>query len=164
MYVCSADEGPRFLVLGGTETRLAVPAAASGGAYCILDQVIPAGHVTPIHRHEKEDQTAFVLEGTLGFWVEGGEEVEVGAGGSVSRPRGRFHASWNPTESPTRILEITSPGERFERWVWDVHEATQRDGVSLATIAEVGGRYGITYVEALEGGPMRAGDWFRSER
>ncbi len=164
MYVCPAGEGPRFLVLGGTETRLAVPAAASGGAYCILDQVIPAGHTTPIHRHANEDQTAFVLDGTLGFWVEGASEVEVGAGGSVSRPRGRFHASWNPTDSPTRILEITSPGEDFERWVWDVNEATERDGLSLATIVEVGARYGITYVEALEGGPSRAGLSLQGER
>ncbi len=161
MYVTLADEGPRFLVLGGSETRLAVPAAASGGAYCILDQVIPAGHTTPIHRHTKEDQTAFVLDGTLGFWVEGESEIEVGAGSSVSRPRGQFHSSWNPTDSPTRILEITSPGEEFERWVWDVHAATERDGLSLATIVEVGGRYGITYVEAMEGAPSRPGSWFQ---
>ena len=163
MYVCHMGEGPHF-VLGGTETRLVGPASASGGAYCMLDQVIPAGFVTPKHSHANEDQVAFVLEGTLGFWVEGASEVEVTAGAFVSRPRGLLHALWNASDSPARMLEITSPGEAFERWVWDVHAAVERDGLSQATIVEVGERYGITYADEAEAGLSRKDSWFQGER
>jgi quercetin dioxygenase-like cupin family protein len=149
MYVCREGEADE-LAIGATQTFIAVPSATTGGAYCILDQIIPAGLVSPAHRHEHEDQAAYVLEGKLGFWVEGSPECEASAGAVVLRPRGALHAIWNPSNGPARILEITSPGEQFERWMRQLSDLTRRGAAEEAEVRNLANGYGITFAEPHE--------------
>jgi mannose-6-phosphate isomerase-like protein (cupin superfamily) len=127
------------------ETRIVAPSAATGGAYCVLHQFIPAGLISPAHRHEYEDQVAYVLEGMLGFWVEGSGEVAVGAGSCVARPRGLLHALWNISPQRACILEITSPGESFERYMRELSALTRRGDADEAEVRRLAARHGITF-------------------
>ncbi len=63
----------------------------------------------PVHRHTREDEYSFVLEGRLGAML-GEEEVFAEAGTLVFKPRGQWHTFWNAGDTPVRLLEIISPG------------------------------------------------------
>ena len=62
----------------------------------------------PLHRHAREDEYSYVLEGRMGALL--GEEVlEAGPGELVLKPRNQWHTFWNAGDEPCRILEIISP-------------------------------------------------------
>src|SRR6188472_4612477 len=49
----------------------------TGGAYAILEQMIPAGHGPPLHIHRHETEIFYVLDG----------QFEITSGGQRLRPR-----------------------------------------------------------------------------
>jgi len=62
-----------------------------------------------MHRHTKEDEFSFILEGRVWFVAEG-EEVVADVGDLVFKPRGEWHTFWNAGKAPARMLEMISPG------------------------------------------------------
>jgi mannose-6-phosphate isomerase-like protein (cupin superfamily) len=80
----------------------------TGGAFSIVEHPIDPRAVVPPHLHTKEDEISFVIEGTIGA-RQGDEEVTLGRGGYLVKPRGLLHSFWNPTDEPARILEIITP-------------------------------------------------------
>ena len=61
-----------------------------------------------MHRHGREDEYSFVIEGRLGVWQDG-EEIVAEAGELVFKPRGRWHTFWNAGNEPLRVLELITP-------------------------------------------------------
>ncbi len=126
-----------------------VIAAWTSGAVCISEATFAPRWFAPMHRHEHECQIVVVVSGTIGFYVEGDDEIELSAGGYSYRPIGRLHASWNPTDEPARVMEITSPATSFEACMRDL--STLRDR-------------GEATVEAVRRRAKEAGIIFESER
>ena len=92
----------------------------SGGGFASLVEhpMPPRALAAPLHRHSREDEYSFVLEGRLGALL--GDEVVYGAPGDlVFKPRGQWHTFWNAGDEPARILEIISPAG-FERYFAEV--------------------------------------------
>jgi quercetin dioxygenase-like cupin family protein len=89
--------------------RYLVEGQDSGGAIAVVEHVL-AAHVlaAPIHRHSREDEYSFVIDGRLGVWQEG-EEVIAEPGALVCKPRGRWHTFWNAGDEPLRVLELITP-------------------------------------------------------
>ena len=93
-----------------------------------------------MHVHEREDEYSYVLEGELGVQV--GDEIRYAkAGELVFKPRGIWHAFWNRTDEPARVLEIISPAG-FERYFAELKPllASQPDFEGLAALQA---RYGL---------------------
>jgi mannose-6-phosphate isomerase-like protein (cupin superfamily) len=90
--------------------RYMIDAEDSGGGFSLVEHTL-APHVlaAPLHRHTREDEYSFVLEGRLGA-VLGDEEVFAEAGSLVFKPRGQWHTFWNAGDVQVRLLEIISPG------------------------------------------------------
>ena len=118
-------------------------------AFCTLRSVVAPGFFSPVHLHREQSQTSVVLSGTLGFWVEGEEEVVLGPGGYVFRPKGRNHAFWNPTEEAAEVLEITSPSGDFQQWMLDLSEMMAGDGASKEEVAVRAEQAGIVFAPGL---------------
>jgi gentisate 1,2-dioxygenase len=95
----------------------------------------------PLHRHSREDEYSYVLEGRLGALL--GEDVlEAGPGDLVFKPRDQWHTFWNAADEPCRILEIIAPAG-FERFF---AELAEMGGPAAADPAALGGlsqRYGL---------------------
>src|SRR3954463_119367 len=91
--------GVRFMIPGeDTSERLAL----------VEHPMPPRALAAPLHRHNREDEYSYVLEGRMGALL--GEEVlEVGTGELVVKTRGQWHTFWNAGEEPARVLEIISP-------------------------------------------------------
>jgi gentisate 1,2-dioxygenase len=96
----------------------------------------PRRLAAPLHRHSREDEYSFVLEGRLGALL--GDEVVYGEPGDlVFKPRDQWHTFWNAGDEPARILEIISPAgfERFFDELVDLGGAGQAEEQSLIDLS-----------------------------
>ena len=86
----------------------------SGGALTAIENVIAPADGPPLHVHEHEDESWYVIEGELRFRL--GEEIAMAPEGSfVFVPRGTPHCFQNAGDVPARILVLFNPSgmERF---------------------------------------------------
>ena len=102
-------------MLGSMGVRFMIDGDESGGGFSLVEHPIPARALAaPLHRHRREDEYSFVLEGRVGALL--GDEVVYGEPGDlIFKPRGQWHTFWNAGDEPARILEIISPAG-FERY------------------------------------------------
>jgi len=126
--------------LGSIGVRLMIEGPEAGDRFSLVEHPMsPRALAAPLHRHTREDEYSYVLEGRLGALL--GEEVVVaGPGDLVFKPRNQWHTFWNAGDEPARILEIISPAG-FERYF---EELVDLGGVSQAgpeTLAELCARY-----------------------
>ena len=103
--------GVRFMIWG----------EESGGSVSLVEHPIPPRTlVAPLHRHSREDEYSYVLEGRMGAQL--GDDVVVAEPGDlVFKPRHQWHTFWNAGDGPCRILEIISPAG-FEHFFDEVGE------------------------------------------
>ena len=150
------SDGPRIIGprgghavdLGSLGVRFMVWGEESGGGFSLVEHPIPARTLcAPLHRHSREDEYSFVLEGRMGAQL-GDDVVFAGPGDLVFKPRGQWHTFWNDGDSPCRILEIISPAG-FEHFFAELGAAlAAAAGGNPAAMAEASTldvRYGIEF-------------------
>jgi mannose-6-phosphate isomerase-like protein (cupin superfamily) len=94
----------------GLGVRFMIDGDATDGRFSLVEHPMqPRSLGAPLHRHANEDEYSYVLEGRVGIQI-GDDTVEAGPGDLVLKPRGQWHAFWNPADEPARLLEIISPG------------------------------------------------------
>jgi mannose-6-phosphate isomerase-like protein (cupin superfamily) len=126
--------------LAGIGVRFMAWATETGGGFSLVEHpMAPRALAAPLHRHSREDEYSFVLEGRMGADL-GGEIVVAEAGDLVFKPRAEWHTFWNAGDEPCRILEIISPGG-FERYFEEIVDMTGERGPE--TIAPIAARYGL---------------------
>jgi gentisate 1,2-dioxygenase len=101
----------------------------------------PRALAAPLHRHTREDEYSFVLEGRMGALL-GDDVVEAGAGDLVFKPRNQWHTFWNAGDEPCRILEIIAPSG-FERFFQELSDLGGALKAAPEALAELSGRYGL---------------------
>ncbi len=95
----------------------------------------------PLHRHTREDEYSYVLEGQVGALL--GEDVVIGEPGDlIFKPRGQWHTLWNAGERPARILEIISPAG-FERFFEELVDLGGITAVDPERFGELCARYAL---------------------
>lgn len=95
--------------IGGFGIAFLAGAEATDGAYALVEHTLAPGRIgAPPHRHSREDELSYVLEGTLTVWRDG-VVTEAGPGSVVRKPRGEWHTFWNAGATPVRFLELISP-------------------------------------------------------
>ena len=115
--------------LGGIGVRLMAETGETGGGFSLVEHPMPARSLAaPLHRHSREDEYSYVLEGRLGADL-GGEVLYGEVGDLVFKPRGQWHTFWNAGDEPARILEIISPAgfEQFFDKLVDLGGVTKAD-------------------------------------
>jgi mannose-6-phosphate isomerase-like protein (cupin superfamily) len=129
--------------LASIGVRFMIDGKESGGGWSLVEHPMPARALAaPLHRHSREDEYSFVLEGRVGALL--GEEVVHGDPGDlIFKPRGQWHTFWNAGDQPSRMLELISPAG-FERYFEELvdlpTDAGPRDRAHIAAIAT---RYGL---------------------
>jgi quercetin dioxygenase-like cupin family protein len=86
-----------------------VESAETDGAFAMAVVTQPPGVATPLHRHTREAEVFYVLEGTLTYRA-GDETFELSQGSSIYLPRGVPHAFRIRGEAPARLIALTLPG------------------------------------------------------
>ncbi len=129
--------------LGSIGMRFMVGGDASGGGFSLVEHpMAPHGLAAPLHRHSREDEYSFVLEGRVGALL-GGEVVYGEPGDLIFKPRGQWHTFWNAGDEPARILEIISPAG-FERFFAEMTDPANAAGPpDPAAMAAGAAHYGV---------------------
>ena len=123
--------------LGSIGVRFMIDGDETGGGFSLVEHPMPPRALAaPLHRHNREDEYSFVLEGKVGALL--GEKVLVGEPGDlIFKPRNQWHTFWNAGDEPARILEIIAPAgfERFFEELVDLGGVTQADPQVLAELS-----------------------------
>jgi len=117
----------------------------SGGALSIVEHPFAVGALVPPHIHHREDEFSIVLEGQIGF-RSNDQEVVLGPGGYIVKPRGETHAMWNAGSSPARMIEVISPAG-FERFFRELSDMTAAGAPDMANMARLAERYELPFAE-----------------
>jgi quercetin dioxygenase-like cupin family protein len=141
-WVLGAKDGKAGM-LGSMGVRFMLAGDKTGGGFSLVEHPIPPRALAaPLHRHSREDEYSFVLEGRVGALL--GDQVVYGeAGDLISKPRGQWHTFWNAGSDPARVLEVISPAGfegYFEEMVEYLRETRPPEPNALTAIAS---RYGL---------------------
>ena len=145
-----ASQGPRIIGpdggkavdLGSIGARFMAWTEETGGGFSLVEHPMPPRHLAaPVHKHSREDEYSFVVEGRMGALL-GDDVVYAEVGDLAFKPRDQWHTFWNAGDEPCRILEIISPGgfEHFFDELGDMVDAQEMDPEKLAAL---GARYGL---------------------
>ena len=121
-YALAKEEGRAVWFLG-TLVIVKATGEQTGGAFGLVDNVLPAGFASPYHVHRNEDEACYVAEGEMAFYV-GEERVEAGPGAFVYGPRGVPHGFEVEGDAPARILLQNYPAG-FEGFPVEVGEPAE---------------------------------------
>jgi quercetin dioxygenase-like cupin family protein len=122
-----------------------IDGADSGGALSIVEHTFAVGALVPPHLHTREDEYSAVLEGEIGFRSED-DEVVLGAGGYIVKPRAQIHAMWNAGTTPARMIEVIAPAG-FEHFFRELVEITSQRRPTPEEVAGIGDRYGLPFAQ-----------------
>ncbi len=107
--VLTAQDG---LVVGdpaGVRDRFMIDGKDAGNRFALVQHLFsPKALAAPMHRHHKEDEYTYVLEGRIGA-ILGDEEVVGEPGDLIFKPRNQWHTFWNAGDEPASALEIHLP-------------------------------------------------------
>jgi quercetin dioxygenase-like cupin family protein len=117
----------------------------TGGGVSIVEHPFDVGALVPPHVHTLEDEISVVLEGEIGF-RSGDQEVVLGPGGYIVKPRGEVHAMWNAGSTPARMIEVISPAG-FENFFRELAGMTAAGPVDFEVIGKLAERYQLPFAE-----------------
>jgi quercetin dioxygenase-like cupin family protein len=127
-----ADQRARRHLGGLVTTRAA--AEDTNGSLAVVEERAARGYTTPPHVHRREDETLFVIDGTLEYTVDG-VTATAGAGEAAFLPRGRPH-TFAVVSAQAHFLVIITPGG-FERFFGEVSPPASADERSVTDPARM---------------------------
>jgi mannose-6-phosphate isomerase-like protein (cupin superfamily) len=128
--------------LGSIGVRFMIDGDETDGGFSLVEHPMsPRALAAPLHRHLREDEYSYVLEGRMGALL-GDEVLEAGPGDLVFKPRNQWHTFWNAGDEPCRILEIIAPAG-FERFFAELDELGGAVDAPPEQLAELSQRYGL---------------------
>jgi mannose-6-phosphate isomerase-like protein (cupin superfamily) len=124
--------------LGSIGVRFMIDGDVTAQGFSLVEHPMSARALAaPLHRHTREDEYSYVLEGRMGALL-GDQHVEAGPRDLVFKPRNQWHTFWNAGDAPCRILEIISPAgfERFFEELVDMGGVASSDPATLGELCE----------------------------
>jgi quercetin dioxygenase-like cupin family protein len=105
----------------------------------VIEEVVPPNGAAPLHRHSREDEICYVIEGTFRIW-RGDEVIDVSPGGVALLPRGQVHTFKNIGTGPGRLLTVILPAgfEQFFAVVAERHLGDEDMDEIVAVAADFG--------------------------
>ncbi len=154
VVVHHAGQGPGTWAMGSLFEHL-VTAGDSGGTLGMSLVTQPPGIATPLHRHTREAEAWFVLEGRVDY--QAGDDVhELSDGAFIYLPSELPHAFRIRGSRPARFLALTTPGGLMGLYdevgvpAGAMHLPGEGEGLEMAEEIgrwnEVGPRYGLEVV------------------
>ncbi len=141
--VIQPGAGRRGALAPGVGVVFKLGGADTAGALSIVEHPFEVGALVPPHIHTLEDEFSIVLEGEIGF-RSNDQEVVLGPGGYIVKPRGEVHAMWNAGSIPARMIEVISPAG-FENFFHAFVDMTDAGPPDMGAIMELGARYGLPF-------------------
>jgi quercetin dioxygenase-like cupin family protein len=139
-------DSARVLRAFGEELTVLLDGERTVGNLTMWTENTPPGGGPPPHYHLNEDETFHVLEGRVGFLLDG-EWNEVGPGGTAFMPRGVVHTFKNVGDQPSHMLIMTTPSGIEKFFQRCAEEFAKSGGADMSRLAEIGVEHGIHFVQ-----------------
>jgi mannose-6-phosphate isomerase-like protein (cupin superfamily) len=98
-----------LLTARGNVMAFKAVAEQTGGDFSLMERTVPPGaRRPPAHRHVNCSEGFFVLDGLIGFEIDG-DELRGGPGDFVLAQRGAAHTFGNAGDEPARLLVLHAP-------------------------------------------------------
>lgn len=143
-HITRAGEEQRLAWIAGSIHHITLDAAATEGRLTVVRSTMGTGGTSPVHVHEREDETILVLSGSGVIWA-GDKRWELQPGDTAFLPRGLPHTYL--FTSDTELLTVCNPSgmeEFFRAAGWDLAKPKPDDWAvdmrSLAKAGEAGGQ------------------------
>jgi uncharacterized cupin superfamily protein len=130
---------------GGGTMRLVTHCADTGNAHCVLETTEPPGGGPPLHKHTREDEYFFVLEGEFTFWVDG-KVIKAPARSAVFGIRNVPHTFKNCSAKQAKMLIVATPGHVegfFDYALPNPDGSKPTDEILIQKIATLAPKFGI---------------------
>ncbi len=88
----------------------------TGGSFALIQIEVKRGSEPPAHVHQREDESYYVLEGSVRYYV-GGQEFVVRAGDYIYLHQGVTHQFEILSESARLLMWISPAG--LDDWFWE---------------------------------------------
>jgi quercetin dioxygenase-like cupin family protein len=106
----------------GALSQVRLSGEQTGGALSLTDNLARRGNASPVHVHDRDDETFLLLDGELRVLV-GEDDYTAGPGTVAVLPRRLRHA-YVVTSATARFLSLHTPGG-FEQFAAEVGEPAQ---------------------------------------
>lgn len=94
--------------MGATCTHFLATGKSTNGQFCLVEETAKRGEAVPLHRHEKDVESFYVLEGEITFYIDGQSGIHSGPGSFLHVPAGAIHG-FRITSDTARYLILTTP-------------------------------------------------------
>jgi quercetin dioxygenase-like cupin family protein len=147
--VISSPDAQAAIWFLGALSQVRLSGEQTGGAFSLAENLNRRGNGSPVHVHDHEDETLFVLDGELQVFL-GEEEHTAGPGTVAVLPRRLRHA-YVITSATARFLTLHIPAG-FEQFAAEVGQPARALTLppppagppDLAALARAAARHGIT--------------------
>jgi quercetin dioxygenase-like cupin family protein len=147
--VISSPDAQAAIWFLGALSQVRLSGEQTAGAFSLTDNLNRRGNGSPVHVHDREDETIFVLDGDLRVIV-GEDDYAAGPGTVALLPRRLRHA-YVVTSATARFLTLHIPAG-FEQFAGEVGEPAQALTLpppaagppDLDALAEAAARHHIT--------------------
>lgn len=126
-------EERRFL---GLPTWIRAGRANTAGALSLVEQVIPPGFESPWHIHHDEDESFYVIEGSIEV-VVAERTVSLAAGDYAFGPHGIAHGFRITGTTPARVLLMTT-GSGLADFIHEASDPAGKDGATASGQPDLG--------------------------
>ena len=120
--ILRATEGPAAWVVGDLYTVKA-SGIDTGGAFTLIEVMVPPQSGPPPHRHSREDEAFYILDGEFEVNIDE-QRLAAGPGSWVTLAKGSLHHFKNTGSKPGRILILATPAGLDQFFLEAGREAT----------------------------------------
>jgi quercetin dioxygenase-like cupin family protein len=132
--------------MGETSTLFLATGALTGGAFGLVDERSIGGESVPLHKHDDDMESFYVLEGEVSFYLGDQSGIRAVAGAFVHIPGGTIHG-FRIESDIARYLILTTPRHvEFYRAITAPSSHAPIDG---AVIEQACQEYGVEFVGPL---------------
>ncbi len=135
----------------GDISYIKLAAADTDNRLSFTEYHVEPGAGPPLHVHTLEDETFYILEGTLSFHV-GGKRFEAATGTMLFGPRGVPHCFKNNTARVAKMILVVTPPKNFEDFFAGIGAPVNGEPPALPVVIErigqLAGKHGLTILGA----------------
>jgi quercetin dioxygenase-like cupin family protein len=145
-FALGSEEG-EALWFSGVLVTMKATAEQTGGEFLLIEELASRGTATPLHVHPEDDESFYILEGELTFYLEDGQPIPASAGSFVHILKGYFPHAFQVDSETARFLVRTTPvHEHFIRAAAEPAQSRTlppQEPPDMEKVGAAGAEYGV---------------------